>query len=104
LKEHHRHLHPDAGKGNFVFPPDNRSFRCQKCAQLFLAQDFFNGGILEHLRLAHGRVSTPQPPQNPGEDKLLSDEQVVVLQCRNCDGIFREQSFLVEHRKFCSAK
>ena len=104
LKSVHKNLDFNDLKRAFAFPADNRSFRCQKCSQVFLAQDFHSGGILSHLQVAHGcDPNCSRSMTAAGEDRRLTSMNIVVIRCRKCEGLFREEALLVQHSKFCSA-
>jgi hypothetical protein len=90
-------------KENFLLPQDVRSFKCLKCSQLFLGQDFHGGaGILKHLSVAHGCDPMCSRLMGVrGEDRRLSFQGIVVLNCRRCQMKFVDESMLVAHGKSC---
>ncbi len=89
-------------KRMFDFPDDPRSFKCLKCSQVFLGQDFHTGGILKHLKNAHGSDPQCLKPMGPrGEDRRLADLKIVVLNCRKCGGNFNSEETLIEHAFSC---
>ena len=106
LKEKHRNLSPVTNsllREKFVYPDDARSFSCLKCTQIFLGQSFRTGGIVPHLKTAHGFEAQCQRLMgNAGEDKQLADQGIVSIRCRRCDEDFQEESSLVIHGKICT--